>query len=92
MPLIFSLIQERGDIADDEMVRTFNLGIGLTVAVHPELADVALATLPDAVPGGHGGAGRARRAARQLRVAPSATHPCAWPSWSRVEAQTWKPC
>jgi len=49
VPWIFSLIQERGDIADDEMVRTFNLGIGLTVVVHPELADVALATLPDAV-------------------------------------------
>ena len=33
MPRIFSLIQERGDIADDEMVRTFNLGIGMTAVV-----------------------------------------------------------
>ena len=49
MPRIFSLIQERGDIADDEMVHTFNLGIGLTAVVHPELADAALATLPEAV-------------------------------------------
>jgi len=49
VPWIFSLIQERGDIADDEMVRTFNLGIGLTVVVHPEHAELALATLPDAV-------------------------------------------
>jgi phosphoribosylformylglycinamidine cyclo-ligase len=48
VPWIFSLIQERGDIADDEMVRTFNLGIGLTVVVRPEHVDVALATLPDA--------------------------------------------
>ena len=42
VPLIFSLIQERGDIADDEMVRTFNLGIGLTCVVHPEHGEAAL--------------------------------------------------
>jgi phosphoribosylformylglycinamidine cyclo-ligase len=49
VPWIFSLIQERGDIADDEMVRTFNLGIGLTVVVHPEHVDVALEAVPGAV-------------------------------------------
>ena len=48
VPRIFSLIQERGDIGDDEMVRTFNLGIGLTCVVRPELAQVVLATLPEA--------------------------------------------
>ena len=48
VPRIFSLIQERGDIADDEMVRTFNLGIGLTAVVRPELADGALAAVPEA--------------------------------------------
>ena len=48
VPLIFSLIQERGDIGDDEMVRTFNLGIGLTMVVRPELAEVALTALPEA--------------------------------------------
>jgi phosphoribosylformylglycinamidine cyclo-ligase len=48
VPRIFSLIQERGDIADEEMVRTFNLGIGLTVVIRPELADGALETLPEA--------------------------------------------
>ena len=48
VPLIFSLIQERGDIGDDEMVRTFNLGIGLTCVVRPELAPVAEAALPEA--------------------------------------------
>ena len=42
VPRIFSLIQERGDIADDEMVRTFNLGIGLTSVVRPELVEAAL--------------------------------------------------
>jgi phosphoribosylformylglycinamidine cyclo-ligase len=47
VPRIFSLIQERGDIADEEMVRTFNLGIGLTAVVRPELADAAVAALPE---------------------------------------------
>jgi phosphoribosylformylglycinamidine cyclo-ligase len=48
VPRIFSLIQERGDIADEEMVRTFNLGIGLTAVVRPELVAAALAALPEA--------------------------------------------
>jgi phosphoribosylformylglycinamidine cyclo-ligase len=48
VPRIFSLIQERGDIADDEMVRTFNLGIGLTAVVRPDLTDAALAAVPEA--------------------------------------------
>jgi len=48
VPLIFSLIQERGDVADDEMVRTFNLGIGLTCVVRPELEDAARSALPEA--------------------------------------------
>jgi phosphoribosylformylglycinamidine cyclo-ligase len=49
VPRIFSLLQERGDIADEEMVRTFNLGIGLTAVVRPEQADVALIAVPEAV-------------------------------------------
>jgi phosphoribosylformylglycinamidine cyclo-ligase len=49
VPLIFSLIQERGDIADDEMVRAFNLGIGLTCVIRPELEGVARGALPEAV-------------------------------------------
>jgi len=48
VPLIFSLIQERGDIADDEMVRAFNLGIGLTCVVRPELEAAARAAVPEA--------------------------------------------
>jgi phosphoribosylformylglycinamidine cyclo-ligase len=47
VPRIFSLIQERGDIADEEMVRTFNLGIGLTAVVRPDLVDEAVAALPE---------------------------------------------
>jgi phosphoribosylformylglycinamidine cyclo-ligase len=48
VPRIFSLIQERGDISDEEMVRTFNLGIGLTAVLGPELVDAALGALPEA--------------------------------------------
>lgn len=48
VPAIFSLIQQRGDIADEEMVRTFNLGIGMTAIVPEALVDDALAALADA--------------------------------------------
>ena len=50
VPPIFTLIQQRGDIPDEEMVRTFNLGIGLTFVVHPSLAEAAVAAIPEAVP------------------------------------------
>jgi len=45
IPSIFSLIQSSGDIADDEMVRTFNVGIGMTVVVPVEYADDAIAAV-----------------------------------------------
>ena len=48
VPSIFTLIQQRGDIADEEMVRTFNVGIGMTAIVPPAHVEAALAALPDA--------------------------------------------
>lgn len=48
VPAIFSVIQQRGDIADEEMVRTFNVGIGMTAVVPAALADAATAAIPDA--------------------------------------------
>ncbi|HLD18607.1 MAG TPA: phosphoribosylformylglycinamidine cyclo-ligase [Candidatus Nanoarchaeia archaeon] len=33
---IFQLIQEKGNISDDEMFKTFNMGIGLVLVVSPE--------------------------------------------------------
>lgn len=48
IPPIFSLIQSRGDIADEEMVRTFNVGIGMTAVVPAHLADAAIGWLGDA--------------------------------------------
>ncbi|MGI8829369.1 MAG: phosphoribosylformylglycinamidine cyclo-ligase [Candidatus Limnocylindria bacterium] len=48
VPRIFTLIQQRGDIADEEMVRTFNLGIGMTAVVPADLVNEALDVVPDA--------------------------------------------
>ena len=48
VPAIFSVIQQRGDIADEEMVRTFNVGIGMTAVVPAAMADAAQAAIPDA--------------------------------------------
>jgi len=36
VPEIFSLIQKKGRISDSEMMRTFNLGIGMILIVRPE--------------------------------------------------------
>ena len=48
VPPIFSLLQHRGDIADAEMVRTFNVGVGMTAVVADSLAELALAAVHDA--------------------------------------------
>ena len=47
VPSIFTLIQSAGDIGDEEMARTFNLGIGLTAVLPVDQADAALAALPE---------------------------------------------
>ncbi|MEL6858182.1 MAG: phosphoribosylformylglycinamidine cyclo-ligase [Pseudomonadota bacterium] len=47
-PAVFQWLQETGNIVDDEMHRTFNMGIGMVFAVAPEQVDAALATLSDA--------------------------------------------
>ncbi|MBI4186500.1 MAG: phosphoribosylformylglycinamidine cyclo-ligase [Chloroflexi bacterium] len=46
-PLIFQLIQQKGDIAQDEMYRVFNMGIGMAVFCSPE----NVAQLTQALPG-----------------------------------------
>jgi phosphoribosylformylglycinamidine cyclo-ligase len=45
VPGIFRLLQDVGHVADDEMYRTFNMGIGLIVACAGGDADHVLATL-----------------------------------------------
>jgi phosphoribosylformylglycinamidine cyclo-ligase len=45
IPPIFSLLQKEGSIAESEMLRTFNNGIGLVLAVEAELVDDILQRL-----------------------------------------------
>jgi phosphoribosylformylglycinamidine cyclo-ligase len=41
MPPVFQWLQQAGNVADDEMLRTFNCGIGMVLVVVPEHADAA---------------------------------------------------
>lgn len=63
VPPIFSLIQRHAEVAQDEMYRAFNMGLGLVVVVPEAEADAAVKALTDAgeqaarvgsVTGGHG--------------------------------------
>ena len=47
VPRIFTEIQRLGDVTDDEMARTFNLGIGMVAVVPPSEVGAALAVLAD---------------------------------------------
>ena len=49
VPAIFGRIQELGGVADDEMARVFNLGIGMIVVVRPDDALLTVEAL-----GAHG--------------------------------------
>lgn len=44
-PIIFDWIQRQGQVEEQEMLRTFNCGVGMIIAVAPEDADHALAHL-----------------------------------------------
>ena len=45
MPPLFTWLQEQGNVADDEMLRVFNCGIGMVLVVSPEDADQATSLL-----------------------------------------------
>jgi len=49
VPPLFRLIEERGNVAEEEMYRTFNMGIGIVLAVAPEDAEAVRARLPEAL-------------------------------------------
>ena len=62
VPAVFQWLQRTGQVPDDDMLRTFNMGIGLIVACAGDSADTLLADLrkagePDAVRIGHVAAG-----------------------------------
>lgn len=46
-PALFRLIQAEGGIDVEEMYRTFNMGVGVVIAVAPQDAEQVLASLPD---------------------------------------------
>lgn len=52
-PAIFTLMQKLGDIADEEMYRVFNMGIGYVIIVPEAEADKVLAACPDGKLIGH---------------------------------------
>jgi phosphoribosylformylglycinamidine cyclo-ligase len=47
-PPIFDWLQREGNVADQEMFRTFNCGIGMVICVEPDGADAAIRLLGDA--------------------------------------------
>ncbi|MGH3391245.1 MAG: AIR synthase-related protein, partial [Actinomadura sp.] len=50
-PAIFSVLQSYGNVPQDEMDKTFNLGVGMVAIVAAESVDAALTLLHDrAVP------------------------------------------
>ena len=48
-PPIFDLIQRRGEIPDEQMFRTFNMGLGIVLAVAPEKVQELRQALPQAL-------------------------------------------
>lgn len=49
VPEIFRMIQRAGDVADEEMWRAFNMGIGMTVFTAPEHAGAVMEQAPEAI-------------------------------------------
>lgn len=47
-PPVFQWLQEQGGITQDEMLRTFNCGVGMVIAVAADKADALVATLSSA--------------------------------------------
>jgi len=50
IPPIFPLIQQRGNVAREEMYRVFNMGVGMALICSPEMASELRAKLPEAQP------------------------------------------
>ncbi len=48
VPPIFTFIQDKGNVPEDEMFKTFNMGIGYTVVVSPEDVERAVSVLEEA--------------------------------------------
>ncbi|WP_321446714.1 phosphoribosylformylglycinamidine cyclo-ligase [uncultured Cohaesibacter sp.] len=47
-PPVFGWLQKLGGVADKEMLRTFNCGVGMIIVAEPDKADAVIATLGEA--------------------------------------------
>ena len=47
VPPLFRLIVERGNVSKEEQYRTFNMGIGMIIALSPKAALDARSVLPE---------------------------------------------
>ena len=47
MPPVFELIGRLGNVSDDDLERTFNLGVGMVAVAPPDTVDSLLLTLRD---------------------------------------------
>ncbi len=47
VPAIFPWLQRLGDVADDEMERVFNMGVGMVLVAHPQAIDAMQQILAD---------------------------------------------
>ena len=45
VPAIFKLLASKGDIAEEMMYNTFNMGLGMVIAVDPEDKEKAVAAI-----------------------------------------------
>ena len=48
VPAIFRLMQKKGNIADEMMYNTYNMGIGMVVAVDPADVEKTMAAMKEA--------------------------------------------
>ena len=48
VPPIFGLIAKNGNVAEDMMYNTFNMGLGMVIAVDPSDVDKAMNAIKDA--------------------------------------------
>ena len=48
VPAIFKLMQKKGDIAEDMMYNTFNMGLGMVLSVNKEDVDKVIAAIESA--------------------------------------------
>ena len=49
VPPIFRLVQERGNVAEDEMYRAFNMGLGMVLVCDPSDVEAVRAQVPEAI-------------------------------------------